>query len=256
VRLELAEQPTPEPAAAHGGRHPHPLDLAHPVGAEQQRPAPHRLGAEPRDQQDPSGRAHPVVRRRVAQVDLETGVEPAVELREIRTEAVPGGRIGRIGDRDLDRAGPEQPLDLGHRSRQAIPLRWRERREQRGGHLVAAPVEGRPLGDALGGEPGQPHAPVERVGLDRDQGVGLERAQQPAEIARVEAEVGAQRAYVPPLRPDLPEHARGAERPPASEELVLEGTDPLRDGAVEPAHLRHHRRVHSLTLVREWTRVT
>ena len=70
-------------------------------------------------------------------------------------------------------------------------------------------------------------------------------------MARVEPEPGAQRPHLAALLPDLPEHARLAERAAAGEVAVVERAHPLGDGPVEAANLRDHRRVHSLILVRD-----
>ena len=81
-------------------------------------------------------------------------------------------------------------------------------------------------------------AAVLRVRRDRDQALGLEPAQQPAEIAGVEVQARAQRTHVGAVA-DLPQHPRRSQRPPAREKRVLERADALRDRAVERADLRN-----------------
>jgi hypothetical protein len=78
---------------------------------------------------------------------------------------------------------------------------------------------------------------------------GFERAQQSAQIAGVEPHPGAQQTQLAAVGSDLPKQARLAKRPFASEEVVVERTDPLRDGAVEAADLLDHCLQHSPTLV-------
>jgi len=90
---------------------------------------------------------------------------------------------------------------------------------------------------------------------DRDHAVGLKRPQQPAEIAGVEPQPGAQVAYLAALRADLPQDARLSERPTAAEESLVERAGALGDRAVEAADVGDELRVDSLTLVRElWAR--
>ena len=90
---------------------------------------------------------------------------------------------------------------------------------------------------------------------DDDEPVGLERPQQPAEIAGIEPEQRPQAHDIAALRPDLPEHARLAERPVSREEVVVERADTLGHEPVEAAdlgHLRWGNRAHrSLILVRD-----
>ena len=83
-----------------------------------------------------------------------------------------------------------------------------------------------------------------------DQPGGLERAQQPAEVARVEPEPRPQRAHLRAVRTDLPQHPRLAERAVARQEVIVERADALRHGAVEAADLLDLLRGHYLTLVR------
>ncbi len=71
--------------------------------------------------------------------------------------------------------------------------------------------------------------------LDDDQPVGLERTQEPAEVAGIECEQRTQAYDVAALGPDLPEHACLAERPVPREEVVLERPDALGHEPVEAA---------------------
>ena len=79
----------------------------------------------------------------------------------------------------------------------------------------------------------------------------FERAEQPAHVARVEAETRSQRPHLVALGADLPKQPRLAQRPVAREESVVQRPDALGDGPVEAADLVHHRVVHCLILVRD-----
>ena len=92
--------------------------------------------------------------------------------------------------------------------------------------------------------------PVAGPGRDHDQALALEGAQQAREVARVEPEAAPQLAHLPAVGPDLPQHARRAQGPVASEEALVEGADALADGSVEAPHPGDHLRIHCLTLVR------
>ena len=60
-----------------------------------------------------------------------------------------------------------------------------------------------------------------------DQAVVLERVQEAAEVAGVEAEPRPQVAQVGAVAADLPEQPRLADRPLQAQKRAIEGTDPL-----------------------------
>ena len=62
---------------------------------------------------------------------------------------------------------------------------------------------------------------------DGDQPVVVERPQEAAEVAGVEAEPRPQVAHVGAVAADLPEQPRLADRPLAAQEVAVEGADPL-----------------------------
>jgi hypothetical protein len=165
-------------------------------------------------------------------------------------QAALGVGVRRVHAADLDDPGGEQSLDVAHRGDEALALALVERRQERGRQLVAAPVEHVALSAALAREVRGADPPVAAAGRDGDQPGGLERAQQAADVARVELEVGSQRSHVAAVRADLPQHARLAEGAVGREEAVVERAEALRDDAVEATNLLHHAAVHCLTLVR------
>src|SRR5437773_2142267 len=115
--------------------------------------------------------------------------------------------------------------------------------------LVGPPVERSVLAAAGGGQPGDPDPPVTAAGLDPDQPGGLERAQQPAQIAGIEPQARAQLTHLATIEPDLPQQPGFAERPVATEEAVAERPNAFGHYSVEPADLLDSRVRHSLTLV-------
>ena len=104
------------------------------------------------------------------------------------------------------------------------------------GERVAPGVEQLPLGPSPRRQADGPDTAVGGPHADADQPVRLERAQQPAEVAGVQAEPGAQRPDVAAVRTDLPQHTGGAERPVPGQVALVERADALRDGPVEPPH--------------------
>jgi hypothetical protein len=86
------------------------------------------------------------------------------------------------------------------------------------------------------GEYGNPRPPVGRIGDHRDELLALERAQQPRQVARVEAEADSQIADRPCALADLKQHSRLRQRSTLSEVAVAEDPDPLGVVAIEPAN--------------------
>ena len=74
----------------------------------------------------------------------------------------------------------------------------------------------------------------------------LRAREETAEVSRVETEAGPERAHVDPVRSDLPENARLAQRPLAAKEVLADSADTLGDESVEAANLGDARLTHSL----------
>ena len=141
---------------------------------------------------------------------------------------------GRVDDVDADEGRSEEAIDAGHRLHEVVSLPRRQRREQRGGEGVAAPVEQTPLGSTADGQAGDPDAAIPLAGGDLDEPLGLQSPQQPADVPGVEPEAFAQRPHIATVLTDLPQQPGCAERSVAGEVVVVQGADPLRHRPVEP----------------------
>ncbi len=185
---------------------------------------------------------------------LRAGSKPAVEagaeLGEVRVEAEPS--VGGFGIRraDLDQRRGQEPLHVPHRRDEALSLPVVERLEERRGERVAARVESRAFAAAGSREARRADASIGRTRTDRDHARGFQRAQHATQIAGVEVETRSQRAHVGTVGSDLPQHAGLAERTIPLQEPVVQDTELLRDGPVEPPDLRDRVGIHPLTLVR------
>ena len=217
---------------------------------ELQRGAADRAPVQRREDEEPCGRSQLVDARRDASRRIPSGLESRVELVDIRAQAVLRSRIGGVDRSDDDEPGCHEALHLGHRRDQAAALPCAERREQRRGEIVAALVQHGSLGTAGSRESRHANSMVGGVPLDGDHACRLERAQQAADIPGVQPELRPKRADISLAVPEFPEEPRLAERPVACQEAIVESADTLRDDAVEAAHLRDHRVIHSLTVVR------
>jgi hypothetical protein len=250
VLLDRAEQPPSHPEAADGVGHPHPLDLRRLLPVQLERGTAHGLAVQPGQEQQPRRRNELVVHGRKAAAGVEAALEAAGELGEVRGDAGPRVRVAGVGRADVDHRRSQQSVHLGHRGDQPALLRPPEPGEHRGGRLVGAGVQLGTLPDAGPRQPGHADPPVNGAGPHRDEPLGLQRPEHPAQVPRVQVEPGPQRPHIGALRADLPQHSGVAERPAPGEERVLQGADPLGDRPVEPADLGHRLVVHPLTVVR------
>ena len=248
--FELREQAAADPEPTRRVGDPHPLQLGGLLAVELQRAAADRLGMERRDEEEARRRPQLVQLGRDAAGGIEAGLEAAAELRHVRVQAGLGLGPGRVDDLDADERRGEQPLDVSHRRDELLLLALAERREEGPRELVAAALEHTQLPAPGGGELRGADAAVGRARLHGDQPVALERLQEPAQVAGVEVEPRAQVAQVGARLPDLPEHARLAERPVAREVVVVERSDPLRHEPVEAPDASDGLGGHSLILVR------
>jgi hypothetical protein len=105
---------------------------------------------------------------------LEAVVETLGQLGVVRTEAVAGVRVARIGRSDADHRRGEQPLDLGHGGGEPVALPVVERMQDRRGQLVGAPIQLGVLGQAGRGQPGGADPAVIGVGIHHHEPVRLQ----------------------------------------------------------------------------------
>ena len=214
-------------------------------------PQPTGRSTEVCHQQQPGGRLQLVDRRGDADGRIEAVLEALAQLGEVLLDAPARVGAGRIGDGDRDQRGSHQPLDLVHRRHQPRALRLLERLQHRRRQPVREAIELRAFRPPVRRQPGAAHAAVGAAGSTTTSRSRLQRAQQPARVAGVEAQPPAQVAHVGAVGADLPQQARLAQRPAAVEVALVQGAHPLRDGAVEAAHARDRLDVHCLTLVKE-----
>jgi len=125
-----------------------------------------------------------------------------------------------VDGRDLHAGGYQQPLDIAHRRHESLLPLIAQRASSDRAKLVGAPVERGAFPAAGACEPRHSDASVGGVRRHLDQTSGLERSQQPAQIARVEPQTGAQQTHLAPAEADLPQQPRLPERPRTTEEPV------------------------------------
>ena len=153
--------------------------------------AAHGAAAAARDEQQARGRREVVDRRRDAAAPDRTRSRSAAQARRSTARCTSARR--RV-------AGSSLSITISDATAAARPPAWTSRAERRRcsssgvehglGQLVRHAIELRSLGRARGGQPSTSDAPVARGGLDRDEALGLERAQQPARVARSPARAG------------------------------------------------------------------
>jgi len=191
LRLQFGQEPPAQAQPADRRGDPHPLDMSRRVLVELEHPAPDRLGVQGGEQEQTRGRGHLLVGGGDAPGRVEPFLEAVRQFGEVGLDRPAGVRVPGVTDADLDRGGHQEPLDLGHRRYQPVPLPRAERFEEGGGRVVGKPVELGALGLAVAGQAGRPHPAVRVVRLDADQLVAFQRPQQPAQVAGVQVEPGA-----------------------------------------------------------------
>src|ERR1700731_2209421 len=112
-----------------------------------------------------------------------------------------------------------------HRRERLLALLRTERREQRLCKLVGSLIEGSEFAAPRGGESRNPSPPVIAARRHLYEAAGLQGAQQPALIARVEAETRASDAPCEAVQADLPQQPSLAEWPLAPEKVLVECPD-------------------------------
>ena len=141
----------------------------------------------------------------------------------------------RIDDLGFDRRRPQQSLGRRQRRGEVGPPARRQGGEEPTGGVLGASIEALPFPPPGLGEHGAALAAVGRVSDDADEALLLELAQQPAEVARVQPEASPQLADAGSAAADLEQQTRRPERSTGVEVRLLEHSDALGEGPVEPA---------------------
>src|SRR6267143_580318 len=203
--LELVQDPAANSKAARSIGNPHALELCGLFSVKLERPAAYGFLVERGYEEQTGGRPHILLVGWNALGGIETLFESAVELAEIGAHAELGVGVARIDWADLDHRGREKPLYLEHRRNQALSLACAQRLEERFGDVVGSSIQHSSLRRSPSSQSRDSNPLVGLSGADRDQARLFERSQQPAQITRVEPELSAQGAHVPPLGADLPQ---------------------------------------------------
>src|SRR5256885_13804676 len=221
--LKLQKHPPPKPETARPRIHPHSLQLGRGAGVKLERAAADSPTMQSRDEERSPGR-HQLLRvSRDAAGRIETCLEAGLEFGEILVDAPPRVAGRRIFDRQRDLRCPKEPFDLGHRGHQLRALMLGEGLEATPGDHICAPVEHRAFRAPRPGEPREANAPVVRARVDLDQSLSLQRSQDTARIARVQAKSSSQLSNLPALPPELPQGARHTHTATAPYEYNREG---------------------------------
>src|SRR5262249_18168731 len=76
----------------------------------------------------------------------------------------------------------------------------------------------------------------DRAGPNGNEPGTLQRAQEPAQVPRVESETRPQPPHLAPVLADLPQHPRLSKGPVSGEVMVVQGADAFAHGSVEGPH--------------------
>ena len=134
-----------------------------------ERAAADRLVVEVGHHEQPGGWTHVRDVWEQAHGSIEPSVEAGVELGEVGPQARLSLGAGGIDDVDAHESRSEEAIDASHRRHEISSLPRRQRRQQRGGEGVAAPVEQPPFGATADGQAGDPDAAILLAGDDIDE---------------------------------------------------------------------------------------
>jgi len=160
LRLQFGQQPPAQAQPADRRGDPHPLDMRGRVVVELEDSASDRLAVQGGKQEQARGRGHLVVAGGDAPGRVKALLEALRQLGLVGPDGVAGVRVPGIAHPDLDRRGDQEPLDLGHRHDQPVPLPGAERFEDGRGRVVGEPVELGVFGPAAFGQAGRPHPSI------------------------------------------------------------------------------------------------
>ncbi len=186
---------------------PHPLERPDPGLDRLDRTTRHRLTVHARDQELAPRRAQLGVLRRYALARIETLLETRRQLGIVLADA-PARRAAR----GIDSLHPcprraKQPMHFPHRRHQSLPLRLRQRRQNRLGRLVRTAVHLRQLRQPPRRQPGAPRPFVVPPRPHGREPHRHQRLNQSTQIPGIQTEPAPQVAQVGPSGSDLEQHA-------------------------------------------------
>jgi len=138
-------------------------------------------------------------------VEVEAGVESLIQLLVILRETPPRILTRRPLDGELHHRRLEQSFDFGDRREERHTLSFGERLQHPFGHCVGSTIQHRALASPLGSECHSPDASIVSSAAYVNELLTLERAEESAQISRIESEPVAQLAYVGAVLSDFPE---------------------------------------------------
>src|SRR5207302_11155542 len=142
---------------------------------------------------------------RNAQGRIETRLKALAQFSEILLNAPSGILTGWIGDGDLDHGCDQKPLDLCHGCRQFRALALAQWLQQGTGKGIGSPIKLCSLTKASLGKLDLAYPSIMLTRPHHKQALFLKRAQQAADVGRIERQSASQFPNARPLFSDLPQ---------------------------------------------------
>jgi hypothetical protein len=181
-----------------------------------------------------ASRGHQFVRmRRSGQGRIETHLKALAQLGEILFNAPSGILTGRIGHGDLDHRCDQKPLDLCHCCPQFHALALAEWLQQGTGKGIGSLIQLCSLTKASFGQLDEANSSIMLTRPHHNQALFLKRAQQAADVGRIEPKPTSEFPNARPLCSDLPQEPCFAKRMVSAQEVVVEDTNALSHSPIE-----------------------
>src|SRR6266699_4745904 len=185
---------------------------------------------------------------RNAQGRIETCLKALAKFSEILLNAPPGILTGWIGDGDLDHGCDQKPLDLCHCCHQFHALALAEWLQQGTGKGIGSVIKLCSLTKASLGKLDEPNSSIMLTRPHHKQALFLKRAQQAADVGRIEPKPTSEFPNARPLFSDLPQEPCFAKRMVSAQEVIGEDFNALGHGPIEAANLFNQRHLHEILL--------
>src|SRR5947207_1786357 len=181
---------------------------------------------------------------RNAQGRIVTSLKALAQFSEILLNAPSGILTGWIGDSDLDQGCDQKPLDLCHGCPQFHALALAEWLQQGTGKGIGSLIQLCSLTKASFGQPDEANSSIMLTRPHHNQALFLKRAQQAADVGRIEGEPTSEFPNSRPLFSDLPQEPSFAKRMVSAQEVIVEDTNALCHRPIEASNLFNQWHLH------------
>ena len=179
-----------------------------------------------------------------AQGRIETRLKALAQFGEVLLNAPSGILTAWIGDGDLDHGCDQKPLDLCHGCPQFRALALTEWLQQGMGKGIGSVIKLCSLTKTSLGQLDEANSSIMLTRPHHKQALFLKRAQQAADVGRIEPKPTSEFPNSRPLFSDLPQEPCFAKRMVSAQEVIVEYTNALCHGPIEASNLFNQWHLH------------